>query len=97
MGGLQRAASPFRGTNMKLTITKDCEWRGRKFTQGQTLLMSGQGANDLLNAGWAICDDGRCGQCQTCEHSETASMKPAAERATTKKPTRKKKPAKDDA
>tara|TARA_R100000664_G_C2648106_1_gene69995 strand:- start:120 stop:365 length:246 start_codon:yes stop_codon:yes gene_type:complete len=80
---------------MKLTITKDCEFRGRSFAAGQTVLMSGQGAIDLLNQGLATCDDGRCGDCADGSDCQTASMNPTTERAT-KKRTKKKKPAGDD-
>ena len=80
---------------MKLTIAKDCEYQGRVFTAGQTVLMSGQGAIDLLNAGLATCDECRNAPCADGSDCQTASMKPATERAT-KKRTKKKKPAGDD-
>jgi hypothetical protein len=80
---------------MKLTFTEDCEYQGRSFAAGQVVLMTGQGAIDLLNAGLATCDDGRCGHCTDEAACQTASVNPTSERAT-KKRTKKKKPAGDD-
>lgn len=87
---------PIRGTSMKLTFTKACEYAGRSYEAGQVVLMTGYGAIDLLNAGMATCDDGRCGHCPDETECQTASVNPTSERAT-KKRAKKSMPAEGEA
>lgn len=70
---------------MKLTILKDSKHHGRTFKAGESVLISGQLAVDMLNAGDAVCDDGRCGKCPPGQDGETACTEKPAERATKKR------------